>query len=41
MAPMDYSLYIVAVRYLGQALLEILENGEEVETVVLPTVAKP
>ena len=33
--PMDYSLYVVADRYLGQALLEILENGEDVETALL------
>jgi ABC-type glycerol-3-phosphate transport system substrate-binding protein len=30
--PVDYSLYFVAERYLGQALLDILENGEDVDT---------
>ena len=29
--PVDYHLYFVAERYLGQPLLDILENGEEVE----------
>jgi len=32
---MDYSLDVVADRYLGQALLEILENGKDVETALL------
>jgi hypothetical protein len=27
----DHSLYVIADRYLGQAMLDILENGESVE----------
>lgn len=30
--PVDYGLYLVAERYLGQAMLDILEDGEDVET---------
>jgi ABC-type glycerol-3-phosphate transport system substrate-binding protein len=30
--PVDYSLYVIADRYLGQAMLDILEGGESVET---------
>jgi ABC-type glycerol-3-phosphate transport system substrate-binding protein len=30
--PVDYGIYLVAERYLGQALLDILENGKDVET---------
>ncbi len=29
--PVDHSLYVVADRYLGQAMLDILEGGEDVE----------
>lgn len=29
--PVDYRLYLVADRYLGQAMLDILEGGESVE----------
>jgi hypothetical protein len=29
--PVDYHLYLIAERYLGQAMLEILEDGEDVE----------
>jgi hypothetical protein len=31
-APVDHSLYIITDRYLGQAMLDILEGGESVET---------
>ena len=30
--PVDHGLYVIADRYLGQAMLDILENGESVET---------
>ncbi len=33
--PVDYGLYVVAERYLGQALLDILENGKDVETALV------
>jgi len=29
--PVDHRLYVIADRYLGQAMLDILENGESVE----------
>jgi len=29
--PVDHGLYVIADRYLGQAMLDILENGESVE----------
>lgn len=29
--PVDHHLYLVAERYLGQAMLDILEGGESVE----------
>jgi hypothetical protein len=29
--PVDHSLYVIADRYLGQAMLDILEGGESVE----------
>jgi RNA polymerase sigma factor (sigma-70 family) len=33
--PVDYGLYLAAERYLGQALLDILENGQDVETALV------
>ena len=30
-APVDHGLYVIAERYLGQAMLDILEDGEDVE----------
>ena len=30
--PVDHGLYVIAERYLGQAMLDILEGGESVET---------
>jgi ABC-type glycerol-3-phosphate transport system substrate-binding protein len=32
--PVDHSLYVIADRYLGQAMLDILEGGESVEAVL-------
>lgn len=29
--PVDYHLYLIAERYLGQAMLDILEDGQDVE----------